>query len=199
MLLAALGASAATSLLSIRAASAEATRKRVHFASREQPPVAHTGGFGEPTCLTCHMDGELNEPGGTLAIEGLPSEYRPGQRYTLPVVLTHAALRAAGFELSARYASGPDSARQAGVLAVSDDRASITEGATRVQYAHHLRSGTTPLPAPGHARWTVTWTAPASASPVIFHVAANAANDNDSPMGDYVYTGALRLPSAEKH
>ena len=199
ILLAALGASGALSFLSIGAASAEATRKRVHFASRDQPPIAHTGGFGEPTCVTCHMDGELNEPGGTLAIEGLPSEYRPGQRYTLTVVLAHPELRAAGFELSARYATGPDAARQAGTLAVSDDRAGTTEGPTRVQYAHHLRSGTTPLPAAGHARWTVTWTAPGSASPVLFHVAANAANDNDSPMGDYIYSRTLRVPSAEKH
>ena len=166
---------------------------------RDAPPLAHTGGFGEQTCLTCHMDGELNEAGGTLAIEGLPARYQPGQRYTLDVVITHPQLRAAGFELSARFASGPDSARQAGSLAAGGDRAAVsTEATTRVQYAHHLRPGTTP-PAPGSARWTVTWTAPANPSaPVVFHAAANAANDNDSPMGDYIYARGVSVQSGEK-
>src|SRR5688572_21950865 len=111
VLLAALGASAAVSFASIGAATASAARGRVHLPLRDAPPLAHTGGFGEQTCLACHMDGELNEPGGTLAIEGLPERYQAGQRYTLAVAIAHPELRAAGFELSARFASGPDSAR----------------------------------------------------------------------------------------
>ena len=166
---------------------------------RDAPPLAYTGGFGEQTCIACHMDGELNEPGGTLTIEGLPARYQPGQRYTLTLVITHAALRAAGFELSARFASGADSARQAGAFSVSGDRAAVSlEETTRVQYVHHLRPGATP-PSPGSARWTVSWTAPAAASgPVVFHAAANAANDNDSPMGDYIYAKAVSVPRGEK-
>jgi hypothetical protein len=201
ILLAALGASAALSFLSMGAASASASasRERVHRLLRDAPPLAHTGGFGEPTCLTCHMDGELNETGGTLVIEGLPARYAAGRRYVLTVAVSHPELRAAGFELSARYESGPDSARQAGALAVSDDRAKVsTEETTRVQYAHHLRSGTTPLPA-GSGRWTIAWIAPATPSgPVVFHVAANAANDNDSPMGDYIYARSFTVRASEK-
>lgn len=198
-LLAALGASAALSFASLGARSASAARNRVHLLLRDAPPLAHTGGFGEPTCLTCHMDGELNEPGGTLAIEGLPARYQPGQRYTLTVVLTHPQLRAAGFELSARFESGPDSARQAGRLSVAGDRAAVSADPTsRVEYAHHLRPGTTPA-SPGSARWTVTWTAPSNGSgPVVFHAAANAANDNDSPMGDYIYSRGFSVGQGEK-
>ena len=166
---------------------------------RDQPPLAHTGGFGEPTCLTCHLDGELNEPGGTLTIEGLPTRYQAGQRYTLTLIITHPELRAAGFELSARFQSGPDSARQAGKLSATGDRAAVSlEETRRVQYAHHLRPGTTP-PKPGSARWTVHWTAPSDASgTVIFHASANAANDNDSPMGDYIYARGFSVPRGEK-
>ena len=180
-------------------ASASASRGRVHLFLRDAPPLAHTGGFGEPTCLACHMDGELNEAGGTLTIEGLPARYEAGRRYILTVMVTHPELRAAGFELSARYESGPDSARQAGALAVGDDRAKVsTEETTRVQYAHHLRSGTTQLPA-GSGRWTVAWTAPAASSgPVMFNVSANAANDNDSPMGDYIYARSVTVRRGEK-
>ena len=171
----------------------------MHVPLRDAPPLAHTGGFGEPTCLTCHMDGELNEPGGTLTVEGLPARYQPGQRYTLTLGITHPQLRVAGFELSARYGSGPDSAQQAGTLAVSGDRTAVSvEEKTRVQYAHHLRAGTTP-PASGASSWTVIWTAPTNGSgPVVFHAAANAANDNDSPMGDYIYARELSVPSGEK-
>ena len=166
---------------------------------REAPPIAHTGGFGEQTCLVCHMDGELNEPGGTLTIEGLPERYEPGRRYALTLIITHPRLRAAGFELSARFANGADSSRQAGSLAVTGDRAAVsTHDATRVQYAHHLRPGTIP-PSPGTARWSVSWTAPTSGSgSVVFHAAANAANDNDSPMGDYIYARGFTVPRGEK-
>jgi hypothetical protein len=199
ILLAALGASAALSFASIGVATAAGARTRVHLAMRDAPPLAHTGGFGEPTCLSCHGDGDLNEPGGTLAIEGLPARYQPGQRYALTVVITHPQLRVAGFELSARFESGPDSARQAGMLSATGDSTAVSvDEASRVQYAHHLRPGTTPR-APGRARWTVTWTAPASASgPIVFHAAANGANDNDSPTGDYIYARPFRVPTAEK-
>lgn len=172
---------------------------RVHAAMRDLPPLAHTGGFGEPTCLQCHMDGELNEPGGTVTITGLPPRYQPGQRYTLRIAVSHPELRTAGFELAARYESGPDSARQSGTLAIDGDGAKVsTDEASRVQYAHHLRLGTTPL-RPGNGRWIVAWTAPSAPSgPVVFHVVANAANDNDSPMGDHVYARAVTVRSGEK-
>ena len=166
---------------------------------REAPPIAHTGGFGEPTCLACHFDGELNTPGGTLTIEGLPATFEPGRRYPLTLVITHPQLKAAGFELSARFEKGPDSARQAGSLEVVGDRAAVSlDDGTRVQYAHHLRAGTAPA-SPGSARWTVTWTAPAKASAtVVFHAAANAGNDDDSPIGDFIYARAFSVPRGEK-
>jgi hypothetical protein len=37
------------------------------------------------------------------------------------------------------------------------------------------------------------WTAPsADAGPVQFNVAANASNNDDSPLGDYIYTKMVR-------
>ena len=64
---------------------AAAGRTSVHRLYPEEPPPAHTGGFGEPTCLQCHFDGALNEPGGELRVEGLPEAYMPGETYTLDV------------------------------------------------------------------------------------------------------------------
>jgi hypothetical protein len=40
--------------------------------------------------------------------------------------------------------------------------------------------------------WTVNWTAPSGDAPVQFNVAANAPNDDDSPLGDYIYLKVVR-------
>jgi hypothetical protein len=200
MRLAALGASAVVAAFTIGAAApVPPAAWRVHPATRDMPPLAHTGGFGEPTCVACHMDGDLNDAGGSLTIEGVPARYEPGRRYRLTVTVRHPDLRLAGFELASRFASGPDSAKQAGSLAPTDDRAQVsTDDGSRIQYAHHLRSGTTPVAAEV-GRWTLDWTAPVAGSgPVVIHVVGNAANDNDSPMGDYIYARSATIPTSEK-
>ena len=197
--LAALGASTVLAALAIGTADASLTRPGVHAGMRDQPPLAHTGGFGEPTCLACHFDGELNDSAGSLTIEGMPSRYTPGGRYRLVITVRHAELKLAGFELAARFAAGADSAKQAGTLVATDDRVGVTpDDASRIQYAHHLRSGTTPLSA-GTGRWTVEWVAPTTGSgAVVIHVAGNAANDNDSPLGDYIFARSVTVPTGEK-
>jgi hypothetical protein len=40
--------------------------------------------------------------------------------------------------------------------------------------------------------WTVEWEAPPAGGAVIFHAAANAANDDSSPLGDFIYTVEAR-------
>ena len=186
-------------VFAIGTADASLTRPGVHGEMRDQPPLAHTGGFGEPTCLACHFDGELNDSAGSLLIEGVPARYEGGRRYRLTITVRHPELKLAGFELSSRFATGADSGKQAGTLAATDDRAGVTaEDATRIQYAHHLRSGTTPLSA-GIGRWTVEWVAPTAGSgAVVIHVAGNAANDNDSPLGDYIFARSVTVPTREK-
>ena len=75
---------------------------RVSF--RDGPPAAVTGGFGEDSCLACHFENALNEPGGSLVLSGLPDSYEPGNEYALSLTLERPALRVAGFQLSARMA-----------------------------------------------------------------------------------------------
>jgi len=146
-------------------------------------PPGVTGGFGEPTCTQCHFDGELNAAGGSLAIDGLPERYAPGETYRLIVRLRRAQLAAAGFQLSARTADGG----QAGVLAGTGRATQVQAGPGGVQYAGHTEAGSGPT-APGAAEWTVQWTAPAAnAGAVTFHASANAADGDRSPLGDHVY------------
>jgi hypothetical protein len=196
---AAVAAVTAAAAFAIGIADASPVHARAHATMRDQPPLAHTGGFGEPTCIACHFDGEINDPAGSLTLEGIPPRYEPGRRYRITVTVRHPELKLAGFELASRFATGPDSGKQAGTLSVTDDRAGTSrDSTTHIQYAHHLRSGTTPF-ASATGRWTVEWTAPtAGSAPVTFHVAANAANDNDSPLGDYIFSRSVSVPIGEK-
>ena len=176
-------------------------------ANYDGPPVAHTGGFGEPTCRACHKDEPLNDPGGSLRIEGLPQRYEPGRTYVLTVVLRRSGMGRAGFELSTRVADGPEAGSQAGALETSDARASVVPGPPpkAVQYAEQTREGCS-VSGP-ETRWALRWRSPANAAEgakdrgvegggrgdVLIHVAANAANYDDSPLGDFIYVGEWRV------
>lgn len=130
----------------------------------------------------CHMGAELNDPAGPLTIEGLPERYTPRQAYRLIIRLRRPRMAAGGFQLSARTAAGA----QAGVLAVPQGATAVkVETAAGVHYAGHTEPGSR-LATPGAAEWQVVWTAPAS-GPITFSAAANAADDDRSPMGDWVY------------
>ena len=72
------------------------------------PPVGHTGGFGEPTCLECHRGSDLNAFGGRVTVQGLPEVYGRGRRYQITVALEAEETATAGFQISARYAGGAE-------------------------------------------------------------------------------------------
>ena len=147
----------------------------------DAPPPAHTGGFGEPTCLLCHFDGELNPPGGRLSLMGLEEDFVPGKRHQLNVLLDKDDMERAGFQLAIRYADG----RQAGTLSPLDTRVDVdtSEG---VQYAQHTLEGVMPLEQ-GRAQWVIEWLAPQDTAGIVVHLAANAADGDESPFGDAIY------------
>ena len=156
-------------------------------AYREGPPPAHTGGFAEDTCQACHFDNDVNEALGSLMLEGVPAVFAPGQQYRLTVSLARPGMAAAGFQLAVRVAEGPARSRQAGALRAVDERVQVTHNAeTGIFYAQHTETGAA---ASDSAAWVVDWTPGPGSSPVAFHVAANAANDDASEFGDFIYTG----------
>jgi hypothetical protein len=159
-------------------------------ATRDRPPTAHTGAFGEPTCQTCHFDSDLNAGAGRLLLQGVPERYVPGRVYRVTVLLVEAGLNAAGFQLTARFQDG----HQAGSIGLApheQDRVDVTTH-RNIQYAHHIYDGTLPVSA-DTARWVVLWTAPPdSPEPVVFSVVGNAADDDTSPLGDFIYTTSAR-------
>jgi hypothetical protein len=122
----------------------------------------------------------------------VPDRWIAGEEYELAVELARADLTLAGFELSARFATGPDRGGQAGAFHLLGENAAVTEQ-NGIHYVHHTLAGTIPA-TPGRARWRIEWAAPAEGSAaILFHLAANAANGDESPLGDRVYVARARV------
>lgn len=160
----------------------------------DHPPPGATGGFDEPTCQECHSGHPLNDPGGRLTIIGVPERYAPGRLYPLTIMLERPRMGRAGFQMSVRFAEGEHAGEQAGDLRPRDGRVEVVSEPSGPQYANHTEQGAR-IDSAGDpaARWSVDWTAPERArGTVLIHVAANAANYDDSELGDFIYTRAAR-------
>lgn len=156
------------------------------------PPPGRTGGFGESTCVECHTGAGPGVSNGELAIEGLPGRFEPGARYLLQVRLVQEGMRSAGFQMAARFAEGPLRGASAGRLAPIDERVEVVADSTGVVYAQHAEKGTRGFEG-STVRWEVAWTAPCGVGgPVVLHVAANAADDDLSPLGDRIVLAEAR-------
>jgi hypothetical protein len=158
-------------------------------ASSNGPPPAKTGGFGEMTCHECHWENEVNEPPGTLVLTGVPETYTPGAAYMITVSVSHPETKRAGFELSARVDGSTEPGSAAGTLRARDSLTQVMED-QGVGYISQTDEGSKAVDRQ-QGKWTFEWTAPSAPSPVVFNVAANAANGDASPLGDHIYTAAV--------
>ena len=168
-------------------------------AFKEGPLPNMTGGFGDPSCHSCHLDNPINAPGGRLAVTGLPSQFEAGRTYDVTVELTRGSVRRGGFEIVARFATGRLRGRQAGTWRVLDDRVQLQPSKDkRLLFAQHTTIGTVTA-ARGALTWRVEWTAPQAApSSVQFNLAGNASDDDASPLGDYIYLAELTSRPASR-
>ena len=109
----------------------------------------------------------------------------------------HLDLAAAGFQLAMRLAQGPERDHQARTFRAIDDRVKIIyDTETGIAYAQHTEIG---INASGSAAWVLEWTPNTQTTSVILHVAANAAYDDASEFGDYIYaddTVSIPTPGA---
>lgn len=151
------------------------------------PPIEHTGGFGEPTCHACHFDGPLNGPDVRVAV-GAPTAFEPDSTYLLSVMVSGAGLRAGGFMMSSRFSDGG----QAGDLSNVDNSTAVVPSSAGIQYAMHTAESV--ISRSDFVSWTVQWKAPERSDTVRFHVAANAANGDDSEFGDLISTAEVDVP-----
>jgi hypothetical protein len=148
------------------------------------PPLGVTGDFGQPNCTDCHSGNSLNAAGGTFTISGVPVEYAPGSTYPITVTIAKAGQSRWGFELAARVVTGE---QQAGTLTATNATNTQVRSSGGIQYISHTGPGTQTGSAQG--TWIFNWTAPATAVGAIrFGAAGNAANNNLSNSGDFIYT-----------
>lgn len=164
------------------------------LAFKEGPYPNVTGGFGEPSCHVCHLDNPINAAGGSLTLTGVPASYVPDATYNVTVTLTRDGLRRGGFEIAARFATGTHKGRQAGSWRPLDARVQLIPSRvdTALTFVQHNLTGSVAA-VRGTNAWTIEWTAPAaSAGPVQFNAAGNASNNDDSPLGDFIYLKATR-------
>jgi uncharacterized protein (TIGR03437 family) len=156
------------------------------------PPASHTGGFGEPTCQSCHGTG-VNTGSGQVTIEvsNVSSGYSSNSTFPVTVTVNDPTAVHWGFELSARTQSG----QQGGTLLAGSDGFTQLLSQGGIQYMAQTAAGARLGQANG-VSYSFQWRAPdVSSGPVTFHVAAVAGNHNPptSDAGDLTYTRSLTV------
>jgi len=168
------------------------------MAYKEGPFPNVAGGFGDQTCHRCHLDNPMNASGGSLSIAGVPPTYEAGRTYSISVTLMRPGMKRGGFEIVARFLSGRSKGKQAGAWHLPDQRLQVISSQVdqELKFVQHNLAGSRAATS-GSNSWTLDWTAPSpAAAPIQFNAAGNAANDDDSPLGDYIYTKMARsLPA----
>jgi hypothetical protein len=160
------------------------------------PNQGYTGAPGDyGDCTACHDTYAVANVGaGSVALGQIPDVYKPGQSYMLQVMLQDPQARRWGFELTALGGDG----NRAGTFAPlgSDTQiASVGDPVGNRQYIEHTLLGTFPGTKNGHT-WQVQWTAPSTDTGAVhLYVAGNAANNDGTDQGDYIYTNGATIES----
>ena len=151
--------------------------------SFQVPPPETTGALNEANCTQCHTGNDLNVSGGSLMLT-IPETYEPSEVYTVVVNLSRAGQSRWGFQMTALDAEGD----RAGTFAADTAGNTQLSEANSKQYIQHTTAGTAAGTNDAYS-WEFQWTAPdANIGRITFYAAGNAANENFTPAGDYIYT-----------
>ena len=156
-----------------------------------------TGSPGEQSCSqsNCHTGSTDNSMGGSVTLTStdlINWEYTPGQTYTLTATVSQQGRSLFGIGLEALLPSGANAGTLTPGTGTTTKNATIA-GNSRKNIVHNMNAGAT---ANAHS-FTFTWTAPATdVGPITMYFAGNAANNNGTKTGDYVYTGSQVVNSA---
>jgi len=145
------------------------------------PPNGKTGAPGEGTCHDCHGSFDLNSGSGGLIITG-PDEFEANETYEILISLEQTGQTRWGFEFS------PLDIGTCTITDTQNTQLDISEGKT---YVKHTSAGTFAGDTP-FVVWEFEWTAPADPpEDVTFYAAGNAADNDGSTGGDYIYTTSV--------
>ena len=172
----------------------------VYYGKGAKP--ASTNAPDETACQAakCHAQYPLNSGEGILTLSGVPSRYEPGARYPLTISLAQEGQKRWGFQVTSLDSAN----RAAGKFVLTDEertqlRDAILEDGQQRLYVEHTLAGSYMGSKNGPVSWEVIWEAgPEATGPVYFYLAANAANFNKKPWGDYIYTLTDTADGAEK-
>jgi uncharacterized protein (TIGR03437 family) len=175
------------------------------FAESPTPSIGYTGApadHGGQSCITCHTGAAINDPSGSLQV--MVSNYSPLNQQLIRIIVKNSNADRWGFQMTIRAQNSP--AASAGTLSLAPtpgpvqivcDNGTQYGGTTGCSnplryYAEHQVA---PRGAEGAAyEFDVNWTPPEQeAGRVEVYVAAVAANGDDLPTGDYVYTSSTVL------
>lgn len=160
-------------------------------AKLEGAPAGFAGNYedqpGEPrTCLVCHFEG--NGGDGSVSID-VPGSVEPGD--TVAISVTVSGLQEngrQGFELAVEDAEGDPFIGEFDLAGSTNIRYAAGADSTKHEVTH-TEAGT------ALSTWTVNWIAPDDLDgDVTFYAAGNAANADEAPGGDYIYTTTAVLP-----
>jgi hypothetical protein len=134
----------------------------------------------EQNCATCHFEIDPVHDSAALVIDGLPRQPAPGATYELEIFFKDPDTVIAGFQLFAQVAD-----QQAGTFESS---------AANVEFIGSAIRSTEPVRGEDSIAWTFEWHTPLDFdAPVVFYIAASAANDDGSPFGDTIHFRSYKL------
>ncbi|MBI3951027.1 MAG: hypothetical protein HY314_11300 [Acidobacteria bacterium] len=157
------------------------------YAFSSGPLPGLTGAPGEGNCTECHdsFGEETNRGSGSLTITA-PPRYETGRRLTITVSLSQPGQRRWGFEITA---CATETNEPAGRFVITDPtHTQLVQGENGRFYVEHTQAGSYAGQTDG-ATWTFDWMAPETdMGPVAFYAAGNAANNDNTRLGDWIYT-----------
>jgi hypothetical protein len=136
------------------------------------------------SCATCHFDNEAIHESLLLSLDGLPQDPEPGETYDLKVSLHDPGAVVVGFQL---------------IASADDDQAGEFDStAADVESVGAAIRSTAPVKNDGTVSWQLEWRAPGRLNPtIVFHVAASAANHDESPLGDRIHFRSYTLSTKD--
>jgi len=157
------------------------------------PPDGYTGAPEETLCINCHSTYDPNSGDGSLQII-VPDVVAPGQPTTITVVLEDPGQSRWGFELTVINTAW----NGVGSFTITDAvNTQLSDNAEPARdYVKHTSTGTYAGTADGPVEWSVEYTPSIDFPAESFfdvYVAANAANNDGSTAGDYIYTANKRV------
>ncbi|TKJ40447.1 hypothetical protein CEE37_09030 [candidate division LCP-89 bacterium B3_LCP] len=147
----------------------------------------------EMNCTECHNSYDLNTGLGDIRIEGHPLEYSMGATYQCTIIVRDALASRWGFEVTAEegwYPWGPWTAQ--GSFSILDPtNTQLSDNPQPIRdYVKQTFAGTY-VGMIDSAYWIFEWTAPMNLNGAYICFTGNAANNDDTEFGDYIYADSV--------